>query len=235
MKPTTRFGTWMSIGSPAIVELAAECGVDWVLLDMEHGACTEERLPDLLRALRGSETRGIVRVPTIQPDLIGRVLDRGADGIMVPHVRSAAEAEMVVQAMRYPPVGSRGVSRTVRAYGYGLQTIDDRIAPLFFAQIEDLLGVDNAAAIAAVDGVDTLFVGPADLNHALSHAATDITYESCLARVTAAATSVGKSTGILTRDRSTIPALRSQGFCWIAVGSDLGVLRDAFVSLKSDH
>ena len=94
--PTLRLGTWLSIGSPAIAELAGLCGFDWVLLDLEHGCETEAALPNQIRALRGSHTQAIVRVGAPHPDLISRVLDWGANGIMVPHVNSAAQAEATI-------------------------------------------------------------------------------------------------------------------------------------------
>ncbi len=235
MKESLHLGTWISAGSPAIVELAAACGLDWVLLDLEHGEFGEERVPELLRALGGSETRGIVRVPGPQADAIGRALDRGADGIMVPHVRSAAEARAVVSAMRYPPGGSRGVSRTVRAHGYGTRPFPEagENGPLFLAQIEDLNGIENAAEIAAVEGVDGLFAGPADLRHALAQTPEAPSYEDCLARILAAASEAGKSSGILTREPETVSDLQAAGFQWIAVGSDFGFLRDAYLSVTS--
>ena len=92
MKHEASIGTWLSVGSPVIAEVAALCGFDWVLLDLEHGSAPEAAIPDQLRALRGSQTKGIVRVGAPHPDLIARVLDWGADGVMVPHVNSVAEA-----------------------------------------------------------------------------------------------------------------------------------------------
>ena len=101
-------GTWLSIGSPVIAELAADSGFDWLLFDLEHGSGSEAALLPQLQAIRGTDTAGIVRVGAPHPDLIARVLDWGAQGIMVPHVNSAAEASNIVQAAHYPPRGSRG-------------------------------------------------------------------------------------------------------------------------------
>jgi len=209
--------------------------MDWVLLDLEHGEFGEEQIAPLLRALKGSRTKGIVRVPTLASDLIGRVLDRGADGIMVPHVRSAVEAAQVVEAMRYPPHGSRGVSRTVRAWRYGMREFADGPveAPVFLAQIEDPEGVASAAEIALVDGVTALFVGPADLQHSLGHATSAPGYDDCLASVVSAASDAGIASGILTRDTTTLSSLAESGFRWIAVGSDLGFLRTSYQKLTS--
>lgn len=233
MKHEASIGTWLSVGSPIIAEVAALCGFDWVLLDLEHGSAPEAALPDQLRALRGSQTKAIVRVGAPHPDLIARVLDWGADGVMVPHVNSVAEAEAVVRAAHYPPRGRRGFSRTVRAHDYGLRSTEGTPAPLLLAQIETLEAVHAADAIAGVAGVDVLFVGPADLHHDLRHRpATDTAdFEECLARVVAAARSAGKGAGTLVRDVSELPRRLDQGFTQLAVQSDLALLRDAFSAI----
>ena len=232
---TTRLtlGTWLSVGSPVIAELAAVCGLDWVLLDLEHGCGSDADVPDQLRALRGGPTRGIVRVPGDRPDLVARVLDQGADGVMVPHVDRAEQAERLVRAASYPPRGQRGVSRTVRAHDYGLRPLDGRPAPMLIAQIETLDAVDEAAAIAAVDGIDVLFVGPADLQHdlAVRQPAAGSGFEDCLDRVVAAARAAGKAAGILVREPIDLPRRVEQGFSFVAVESDVAILRNAFRGL----
>ena len=107
--PKCHIGTWLSLASPVVAEVAAESGFDWVLIDLEHGCESEAALPNQLRALRGSDTLAIVRVSAPHPDLIARVLDWGAHGIMIPHVNSVAEARHCVDAATYPPQGHRGV------------------------------------------------------------------------------------------------------------------------------
>jgi 2-keto-3-deoxy-L-rhamnonate aldolase RhmA len=232
---TTRLtlGTWLSVGSPVIAELAAVCGIDWVLLDLEHGCGSDADVPDQLRALRGGPTRGIVRVPGDRPDLVARMLDQGADGVMVPHVDRAEQAEQLVRAASYPPRGQRGVSRTVRAHDYGLRPLDGRPAPMLIAQIETLAAVDQAAAIAGVDGIDMLFVGPADLQHdlAVRQPTAGAGFEDCLDRVVAAARAAGKAAGILVREPGDLPRRAEQGFSFVAVESDVAILRNAFRGL----
>lgn len=226
-----RLGTWLSIGSAAIAELAALSGFDWVLLDLEHGGESEAALPNQLRALRGSRTQGIVRVGAPHADLIARVLDWGAHGIMVPHVNSAAEAEAVVQAAHYPPRGRRGFSRTVRAYDYGLNPPGTASSlPLIMVQIETIAGVSHAPEIAGVDGVDVLFVGPADLQFDLNHrpASGVGDYAQCLRTMVAAAKGAGKSAGILVRDLAEVKPHLDLGFTQVAVDSDLAILRKAY-------
>lgn len=234
--PHPHFGTWLSFGSAAIAELAGECDFDWLLLDLEHGCETDAALPAQLRALRGSSSAAIVRVGAPHADLIGRVLDWGAQGLMVPHVSTVEEAKLCVEAMQYSPHGKRGFSRSSRAYGYGLRppsSAADIPVPLFMAQIETIEGVANAADIAQVEGVDVLFVGPADLQFDLKArpelAVCD--YETCLTRVAEAAKVAGKQSGILVRDASEVQRYLNLGFTHIAIDSDLAILRKGWQSV----
>lgn len=236
--PNLSLGTWLSIGSPTIAEIAAECGFQWLLFDLEHGCETEAALPAQLRAVRGSSARSIVRVGAPYPDLIARVLDWGAHGIMVPRINSAREAETIVQAARYAPRGHRGYSRSSRSYGYGLRppsSPDDITLPLIMAQIETIEGVENAASIAAINGIDVLFVGPADLQfdlRARPHLATH-DYQNCLSATAAAARAAGKASGILVRDLSQLNAHIDLGFTHIAIDSDLAILRKGYQHILS--
>jgi 2-keto-3-deoxy-L-rhamnonate aldolase RhmA len=226
-------GTWLSIGSPIIAELASASGFDWLLFDLEHGVHSEAVLLSNLQAIKGSSAAAIVRVGAPHPDLILRALDWGSAGIMVPHVESAAEAAACLQAMHYPPRGRRGISRSARVYEYGLRAMPaaaDLPAPALFAQIENLRAVENVKEIAAVDGVDVLFVGPADLAFDLSvrRSGDDGAYDDCLEKVAAAAYASGKQAGILVRTLEDIPALKSRGFTHFAVESDIGILRSRY-------
>ena len=228
-----RIGTWLSLGSPVAAELAALCGLAWVLVDLEHGSGSEADLPAQLVSLRGSGTLGIVRVAGLDGGQIGRVLDQGAHGIMVPHVNSAGEAREIVMAAAYPPRGRRGFSRTVRAHDYGLRSVDTTPPPLLVAQIETAAAVAEAGAIAEVDGIDVLFVGPADLERDLAGqpAGKVPDFETCVARVAAAARAAGKAAGILVREPGDLPRRAEQGFSFVAVESDVAILRNAFRAL----
>lgn len=228
-----RIGTWLSLGSPTVAELAAESGFDWLLLDLEHGCATDAALPDQLRAVKGTNAKAIVRVGAPHIDLVGRVLDWGADGIMVPRVCTVEDAERVVQAAHYAPRGRRGVARTVRAVGYGRRLPDQQNMPkpLILAQIETVDAVDNAEKIARVDGIDVLFVGPADLGYDLLAQRSARTYTECVSAVTKAAQSAGKQSGILLRRVDDVESMREQGMSWIAVDSDLGILREHYTRI----
>lgn len=234
--PGLSLGTWLGLGSPVIAELAAECGFDWVLFDLEHGFGGEDLLLAQLLALRGSATAGVVRLGAPHPDQIQRVLDRGADAIMFPRIGSAAQAEACVAAAHYPPRGRRGYSRSTRPYRYGLST-ESVPTPVIMAQIETIEGVRNAAAIAAVDGVDVLFVGPSDLRFDLKSRPGDAPgdADACIDLVCQAAAAHGKQTGILLRDADDPAAYQRRGFTIIAIDSDLGILRSHYQKLRTQR
>lgn len=227
------FGTWLSIGSPIIAELAAASGFDWLLFDLEHGAYSDAVLMSNLQAIKGTRAMPIVRVGAPHPDLILRALDWGGAGIMLPHVESEAEARECLQAIHYPPRGRRGISRSARVYEYGLRPMPaphELPPPVLFAQIESVEGIDHVEEIAAVDGVDVLFVGPTDLAFDISvrKNGQGPAYGQCLARVTRAARAAGKQAGILVRSMHDIQPLREQGFTHFAVESDLGIIRNQY-------
>jgi 2-dehydro-3-deoxyglucarate aldolase/4-hydroxy-2-oxoheptanedioate aldolase len=233
MTPNLQLGTWISTGSPLITELAAECGFNWLLLDLEHGCTTQADVLPQLQTLARTQTNGIVRVGGLHSEQVSQLLDWGASGIMLPHVASAEKAQALVHAAYHPPRGHRGLAKTVRATRFGLGSHADNPAPLLIAQIESAEAVENAEAIAAVPGIDVLFVGPADLQHNLQHCSQSngsepLVYEECLLRVSRAATSHAKSAGILLRNHSEIPRYQSLGFTFIAVESDFGILRSAY-------
>jgi len=219
------------MGSPVIAELAGLCGFDWLLIDLEHGAVGEMALFQMLQALRGTPTAVIVRIGALHPELIQRVLDWGADGIMVPHVDTAEQARAVVRSSRFPPRGTRGYSRSVRACDYGFDLSGSSFDPLIFTQVESAQAVSNVHEIAAVDGVDVLFVGPADLNLDLKAFESSLSYEKCLESVSKAAADNGRLAGLLNRNESEVDALKAKGFMVQAVDSDLAILRGRFKEL----
>ncbi len=231
--PGLHLGTWLSLGSPVIAELAGLCGFDWLLLDLEHGCGGEASLFQSLQSLRGTRAAVIVRVGAPHPDLIQRALDWGADGLMVPHVDTPKFAAEVVRAVRFPPLGTRGYSRSVRTCGYGLDSHATDVQPLLFAQIESAQAALSVREIAAVDGVDVLFVGPADLAFDLKAHPSALTYEHCLANVAKAAQTAARQAGILCRNDADAEPLARQGFSLLAVDSDLAILRQRYQSLVS--
>lgn len=235
MNRTLGTGTFISIGSPVVTEIVSMMGFDWMLFDMEHGCVNEANLLHNLQAVRSPDVKIIVRVRTAEPTIISRVLDAGADGIMVPHVSTPEQASAVVDSMLYPPRGSRGFSTSVRAMGFGKNPVKDTLAwepPLFLAQIESREGVEAASQIAAVEGVDMLFVGPRDLSLDLSVRKDPMDFDLAVRMVASAATEAGKQAGILVRNIADRAKFEEYGYSALAIGSDMGALKKGYDEFK---
>src|SRR5215470_1048657 len=162
---TPTLGTFIGSASPMAAEVCAAAGVDWVLLDLEHGAGGEEQVRDVVPAAGSYGVPTVVRVESAARIRMGRVLDSGAAGIMLPRMNTADEVAEAVRHLRYPPAGDRGVATYNRACRFGLDRANAEV--LGVVQIESAVAVGHAEAIAALDGVDVLFVGPRDLSHDL--------------------------------------------------------------------
>lgn len=219
-------GNWLSIGHPKVAEINGIVGFDFVLVDTEHTSTSLETVEDLVRALEyGNEPRPIVRVGGNDPVEIKRVLDIGVDGVMVPMVETAAEAEDAVAAMRYPPEGIRGVA-TGRAAGYG-STFEEYVSRandelLTIVQIETETAVENAAEIAVVDGVDAMFVGPSDLSTSLGVMGDweSETLHDAMSRVVEAGEEAGTTVGSLAVSAADVDRWMGLGFDFLIVGTD---------------
>lgn len=232
-------GCFVGLGNPTAAELAARAGFDWLVLDLEHGAGTEAELLPQLLAVQATTTAACVRVVSAERLRIGRVLDLGADGVMLPRVDTLDEARSALGWMHYPPAGTRGVAAITRGAGY-LTVPHARIRELHarilgIVQVESEAAVDAAPAVAALEGVDVLFVGPADLSHAMGIPGEtgDPRFVAALDRVVAAATAAGKAAGILLYDSSEAPRYAARGFRFIGVGSDVALLAGATRSLAA--
>lgn len=222
-------GTFLNLGSPASVELAGAMGFDWLLIDLEHGNASLADLRNMLMACRGSTAAPIVRLRSVEADDVKFVMDSGAAGIMFPFVNSAAEARRAVEWMKYPPIGKRGVAGIIRATDYGTnwnKYFEEANAnSLVIVQIETREAVQCAAEIAAVDGVDVLFVGPLDLSVNLG-CPNDFTTEPFLAalkHVVTVCEAAGKPAGILSRPQ-LVQQHKNMGFRFLALGSDTGAI-----------
>jgi 4-hydroxy-2-oxoheptanedioate aldolase len=232
-------GTFLQLGCPLATEIVGQAGFDWALVDCEHGAGEDTLVPQL-QALSIGRVAGLVRVESGERLRIGRALDAGASGIMVPRIASADEATRVARYLRYPPDGVRGVALGTRAAGFGRVALTEvsrlNEAVVGIVQIETREAVEAVEAIAAVDGVDVLFVGPADLSLALGipgqldHA----DYRAALERVLAAAGQHGKAVGTLLRTAQEVePALR-RGITFLGIGSEATVLATGIRALARD-
>jgi len=229
-------GHWLSFPCPAVAELLSAFEPDWLVVDTEHGPSSWETVEDQLRAMRGTGVTPIVRVAGNDPALIKLALDRGAMGVIVPLVSSPEEARRAVLASRYPPEGIRGVAGT-RASRYGLELAEYFAAwnreALVICQVETLPGLEQAEEIAAVEGVDVLFVGPNDLSASVGHfrrfEAPE--YEEAVQRVLAAARRRGKAAGYLASDPEEALRRIAQGFRFVGIGSDSRLLAAAASSV----
>jgi 2-dehydro-3-deoxyglucarate aldolase/4-hydroxy-2-oxoheptanedioate aldolase len=234
------YGTFLNMGSAVAVEIAGTVGFDFVVIDLEHGAGSEESLLSLLQASAAGSAAPLVRVEAAARLRIGRALDLGAAGIMVPRVDTADQARDALRWMRYPPEGERGVALMSRAGRYGTLThadvpeISRRI--LGIIQIETIGSVEQAAEIAALDGADVLFVGPTDLSHTLG-VPGDFeapVFLQAVDAVAAAANGAGKCAGVLARSVSEAQGYADRGYRFIAVGSDSAFLASMFRGLAAD-
>jgi 2-keto-3-deoxy-L-rhamnonate aldolase RhmA len=226
----TLAGCFLNTGSAVAAEICAAAGFDWLLLDLEHGSSTEAILLPQLQAIAASGVTPIVRVEANERPRFGKALDAGAEGVMVPRIADAADAARAVSHLRFGPRGVRGVALLNRAGGYGergrenVESFDERAVGI--VQIESPGAVSEADAIAAIDGVDCLFVGPSDLTHALGvfQQTGHELYAQALETVRDAAARHGKATGVLVPGAAEAARYRALGFTLIAVGSDTSYL-----------
>jgi 2-keto-3-deoxy-L-rhamnonate aldolase RhmA len=221
-------GAFVGLGSVASADLMARAGYDWLILDLEHGMGTEAHLLPQLLAVQATPTTAIVRVQSVERLRIDRALDLGADGVMLPQVRTPEEARDGVAWMRYPPDGVRGVALVTRGAGFGANGHADiaaRVNPAITGvfQVESPGAVEAADELASIDGVDVLFIGPADLSHSMGIPGRldDPAFVAAVDRVVRACRAHGKAAGILLQGPGGVRAALDQGFTFIGVGSDV--------------
>ncbi|HET8814983.1 MAG TPA: aldolase/citrate lyase family protein [Solirubrobacterales bacterium] len=230
VEPTV--GTFLNLGSPLAAEVCALAGFDWLLVDLEHGGGGEDSLLGPMLAAAAHRVPVIVRVESSERIRSGRVLDLGAAGVMFPRLDTAEQVREASLHLRYPPQGDRGVATYNRACGFGLradalQRANEEIVGI--VQIETAAALEEVEAIAQISGVDALFVGPADLSHALGVPGRLDAPEFCAAleRVVATARAAGIGVGMLARDRDSAQRYVDDGFTFMAIGSDSTLLAAA--------
>ena len=226
----TVIGCWLSLGDPLATEIAGTAGFDWLLIDGEHTPYDISKMRMQLMALEASDSHAAVRVPVGETWIIKQVLDAGAQTVLVPMVETAEQARQLVHDVRYPPTGGRGVgysgarcSRFGAIADYG-PTADEQVCLLI--QVENRAGIANLDDILAVDGIDGVFIGPADLSAdmghmgQLTHPDVQATIKDAIVRIEAA----GKAPGIL----ATTPEFTQDALDWgarfVATGLDLLIL-----------
>ena len=227
--PTTTVGTWHTFAAPAVLEALGLCGFDFVVIDMEHGQVDLPQVVEQLRIVAGTPAAPVVRVPWNDMVIVKRVLDAGAQTLMFPFVQTADEARAAVSYTRYPPDGVRGVASVYRGGGYGLipdycQRAADELCIIL--QIETAEALERLEEIAAVPGVDSIFIGPSDLAASMGHLGNPghpavrekLEHGARLCR------RLGKPCGIIGVGEATIADYLRYGFSWIAASTDVSML-----------
>jgi len=231
-----QIGLWSGLGSNIGAEILAHAGFDWVVLDTEHAPNDVPGLLGQLQAMATGTAEPVVRAAWNDPVLIKRILDLGVRSLLVPFVQNADEARKAVEATRFPPAGIRGVAVATRATRWGrqldyLHRANDDMCVI--VQIETRTALAEIEAIAAVDGIDGMFIGPSDL-------AADLGYlgnagheepQAAIADAVARIRSAGKAAGILTADTAAAARYLDLGFSFVAVGADTGVLAQSAAKL----
>ncbi|MGE5792976.1 MAG: aldolase/citrate lyase family protein [Bacteroidota bacterium] len=224
-----QIGLWLSLSSHYSAEGCAGSGFDWLLLDSEHSPNELDMLLCQLQAIAPYPSHPIVRIPWNDMVTIKRVLDVGAQTLLIPYVSSVEEARAAVAATRYPPLGVRGVAGTTRATRFGrvkdyAKRAHEELCVL--VQVENQPGLDSLEAIANVDGVDGVFIGPADLHASLGYPG-ETANPAVLPKIDEAIKRIracGKAPGILTPDEKLARHYLGLGTLFCAVGADVGLL-----------
>lgn len=216
--------------SPGMSKILANAGCRFALYDMEHSGLGYETLKWLFATCRGLPIEPMVRVPRGEYTWLARALDVGARGVMIPMVESEAEARQIVEACRYPTVGRRGAAFGFAQCDYEGGPVDEKIAAynartLVIAQIETERGLDNVEAIAAVDGIDVLWVGQFDLSNFMGMPARfdHPDFDAAMRRVVEVARRHGKATGFMAPDAAWVARVQAMGYNMIAAGTDTAI------------
>lgn len=234
-----QLGVWNTIGGNTVPELLGGSSFDWVLVDCEHAAIeTVEVLPALQAIGQNTDMSAVVRVASNDAALFKRVLDMGAQSVMVPYVQTAQEAAAAAHAMRYGPGGMRGMAGMTRATRYG--QVDDYFNTAegelcLIVQVETLLGLENLEAIATTDGVDAVFIGPADLSASMglrgqmTHPDVNQAVSDAIVRLG----ELGVPAGVMALDPDVANRYLALGAAFVAVAVDLVLLADAVADIRN--
>jgi 4-hydroxy-2-oxoheptanedioate aldolase len=222
----TLYGAWSTIPSPLSVRLLAAAGLDYVVVDLQHGGATEHDLPGLTTAIRLAGATPVGRVRHAHPADIGRALDLGCEGVIVPNVNSAAQAREAAGACRYPPAGYRSAGGAMTGVG----------EPFCVIMVESPQAVADLDATLAQDGVDGIYVGPADLSRSLGCPPDpdDPVLKRALERIRTACAAAGKPVGVHAPDGAAARRYRDSGCSLITVVTDaLAISRCAVTELAA--
>ncbi|MGI3184163.1 HpcH/HpaI aldolase family protein [Nioella aestuarii] len=233
-------GIWLNLGSPLVAELAGNSGFDWCLVDGEHGPWDPTAIRAQLMAIAATPAQAVVRVPVAEDWIIKQALDLGVQTLLVPMIDSAEDAAAVVRACRYPPDGVRGQGALVaRATGFNAisdytTNANDEICVL--VQAESRAALDDLDRIAAVEGVDGIFIGPADLAADMGHrddpGHPDV--QAAIAGTIPRIRAAGKAAGIILGTREARANAVALGVNFLGLGSEATLLGDALRTLAAE-
>jgi len=233
----TLIGCWLNLGNSITAEITGLAGFDWVLIDLEHGSGTENDLLYQLQALQHTPAAPVVRIEGASRQRIHRVLDLGAEGVMVPRINNPEEAGIAALGLHYPPEGNRGVARMVRATGFGqdfgeyLSNSRDEVVGII--QVETVEVLEHLDEIAALNGIDVLFIGPSDLSMALGKFGSfdHPLYIDAVKMTVNAAQKRNKAAGILLPGPEDFRTYHEMGVRLFAGGSDATFVADGAKSM----
>ncbi len=234
-----QIGLWVTLTAPLVSDVIAGAGFDWVVVDMEHSPNDYASVINQLRSFAGTRTTPLVRPDWNDTVKVKRLLDAGAPGLVFPMIQTLAEAQAAVAATRYPPQGVRGVAGTIRGSGFGrirdyAQRAADETAVILQAETQAALA--QVEDYAAIDGVDGIFFGPADIAADMGYLG-QITHEAVWDRIMRAAAPLiakGVPVGTLVGDVAFARKLLADGFTFVACGTDAGLLANATDQLVAD-
>jgi 4-hydroxy-2-oxoheptanedioate aldolase len=235
------FGCWVDTGSTTVIEILGHAGFDFVVIDLEHGQGDVAGATDMIRAAQVTGMTAVVRVPSNDPIFLKRILEVGADSLMIPQIETAAEAKAAVRACRYPPQGARGYAApVVRASSYGkvkdyIHRANDNL--LLILQIESASAVKNAAEIASVEGVDVAFIGVNDLGGSIGklEQLDHPEVRKLVLEAEAALKKTGKWLGTVPTSGATPKELFAAGYQMVPLAVDVALLRDAALACVREH
>lgn len=226
-------GTWITIGHPSIVEILATAGFEWMVVDLEHSPISIETAQTLFTCIQANNMAALARVSKNEEVVIKRVMDAGADGVIVPMIKNKEEAERAVSYVKYPPVGKRGVGLSrAQKYGIGFQEYVEWVnnEAVVIAQIEHIQAVENLEAILSVDGIDSIIVGPYDLSASMGYPGQyhrdDV--KDALQRVVEVTRQMNKPLGfhVIESDPREVEKRIQQGYTLLAYSLDFFFLGD---------
>ena len=241
-----KIGSWITLNNPAIAEILADAGFDWLCIDLEHSVIDYFEAKQLIMAIQSKGVRAFVRVGENNTRIIKRILDAGADGIIVPSVNNLKEAKAAVDAFKYPPFGKRGVGLSrAQGYGFSFESYRDHASNnlTLILQIEHINAIDELEDIVSLDGVDGTFIGPYDLSGSIGKPGdwTDPKVKEALDKYERIAIASKKYVGyhVIETDHQLVQEKIKKGYNFIAFSLDtlfLGKLvRDQMQSLKNNQ